>query len=317
MWFGGEGLPAGGDLPAAVCGWLLRRVVLRPDVGGFLMRSDVVQMDEATRVDMAFVLDVVMGMLACGDVGGVPIAGASPDVLTAAAVDAWQVAAGGDEWGDVPTVRSHVVEALVLDGLARVVPADEVLASILAALDGLRRGVLPPLPGWSARWACPYCSDELAGRFVRLVHDGDGFACPVCGCHTTSPADDACLVVGDGVDDDGTAAGSPCLPCAWLFLGGAGLSPSALVGRSANEWAAAAVCDEGGDLPGSLRHTVRGEVFEALAMGRSVDELPARVASVVEDWAAARGDLPGVADALFACQFGEAGCEACCARWLR
>lgn len=268
---------------------------------------------------MAFVLDVLMGLLACGcDAwGGMAVSDMSPDELAAAALDAWQVASGCDEWADMATVRSRVVEALVLDGLARVVPVDEVLASILAALDGLRRGVLPPLPEWSGRWACPYCSDIMGdGGFVQLVHDGDGWACPECGCHTISPADDACLMLGDG-DGEATAGSSLALPCAWLFLGGGGLSPSALVGRSANEWSAAAVCDEGGDLPGSLRHTVRGEVFESLAMGRSADELPGRVASVVEDWAAARGDLPGVADALFACRYGSAGCEACCRRWAR
>lgn len=277
------------------------------------MRSDMVKMDEATRGDMAFVLDVVMGMLACGcdAAGGRAVSDMSPDVLAAAALDAWQAAAGCTAWADVATCRSLVVEALVLDGLARVVPCDEVLANILAALDGLRRGVLPPLPDRSG-WACPVCSDEMAGEFVRLVPDGDGWACPECGRFTASPADDACPALGD---DDGGA--TSCSPCAWLFLGGAGLSGSALVGRESLECHASSVCDEAGDLPGSLRHTVRAELFDSLALGRSVDEIPDRVATACEDWADAHADMPGAADALFACRYGSAGCEACCRRWLR
>ena len=257
------------------------------------MRSDMMAM-AMEKGDGAFVVDVLMGLLA----RELP-AGAVP----AMAMDARIAADGCGDWADAATRGSLVVEAIVLDGLRRVRPASDVLADCLAALAGVRMGVVPPLP---AAWACPDCSQS--GRVVLLEHADGGFACPVCGCFTTSPVDDACLPV----DDDGI--GLPCVP--WAMAMATGMDASALAAAAVDESAAASACDEAGDALGGLRHSVRLEVFDSIALGRSLDELPGRVGlaeSDWRDWLAESGD----GDGLPACPVCPAGCAACCRRAVR
>jgi hypothetical protein len=49
------------------------------------------------------------------------------------------------------------------------------------------------------RYACPYCElDECYQPTIELeTTDGESYTCPVCGCVTSSPEDDACVVIED------------------------------------------------------------------------------------------------------------------------
>lgn len=56
----------------------------------------------------------------------------------------------------------------------------------------------------TTRWACPNCSGDYFEHPVflrRYVGTKELMMfCPECGCHTTSPEDDLCLLTGKSLD---------------------------------------------------------------------------------------------------------------------
>ena len=271
--------------------------------GGFLMKS--VEKRNETRRD-----ETARGLAACADVfdgvlGMLSAASGGDDDWAARSAAAWSLAA--DESVDDDSRRSRLVEAFVCDGLASVLPSGEILAGCLSALAAWdSRRVVLPLPG--GEWCCPDCSDPWSGRLVPLdwCADDGGWCCPVCGCWTASPSDDGCL--RRPVD------GNVSSPCAVVWSLAAGLSSSECVARSAAEWSASEVAAAAGDLVGSLRHVVRAEIYESVALGRSAGEIGDRAAAAADDWAAAGN---GRADVELACCWscGD-GCAICCDKLL-
>ena len=209
---------------------------------------------------------------------------------------------------DDGVVRALIVEMVLFDGLADALPADEVLARAGSLLDCYDSdGVIVPVPSavsdgllaWL--WCCPDCVDD-DGDPVPLVYDGHGgWSCPSCGCSTSSPVDDACVV--RGVDGAGA--------CGEVLRESAGVDSGECVRRSAACWDAVRACEKAGMWSDVLRYVVRANLWEYASFDWSDDDRPLAewVADVIDDVVASYGrplSCPVCPDGCVACLLG--GC---------
>lgn len=198
---------------------------------------------------------------------------------------------------DDGVVRALIVEMVLFDGLADCLLADEVLAragSLLARYDS--DGVIVPVdsavPDGLLRFGCPDCVDDDDAPVV-LDYDGHGgWSCPSCGCYTSSPIDDACVVLGSSCGD--------------VLRESAGVSSVECVRRSAECWDAVRACEKAGMWSDVLRYVVRASLWEYASFGWSDDDRPLAewVGDAVDDAVASYGSA-------LSCPVCPDGCVAC------